>query len=85
MKIYNGMQAAIEGDDPKTWVYGDEAEAYFQQHVWPWHVNLLLKLLAQARAGEYTPNPDNQPQPPADELPFPFNVYTEGDLADTAE
>ncbi len=81
MRIYNAMQATVNANDPKTWVIGDEAEAFFNQHVWPWHVNLLLKLLDEARAGQYTPRPEDIPQPPAGPLPFPYNVYVEGDLA----
>jgi hypothetical protein len=80
MHVYDAMRATVSANDPKTWVYGDEAEAYFDQHVWPWHVNLLLKLLDQARAGHYVSQPEDVPRPAAGPLPFPYNVYAEGDL-----
>lgn len=80
MHIINGMQGAFNSSDPTTWVYGEEAEAYFADNIWPWHINLLLKLLDEARAGHYQASPDHVPQPPEGELPFPYNVYKEGDL-----
>ncbi len=80
MQVYNGMNEAVNAKDPATWVYGDEAEAYFQQHVWPWHINLLLRLLDEARAGQYQPKTEHQPRPAAGPLPFPYNVYEKGDL-----
>jgi hypothetical protein len=80
MRICNGMQSSVDSDDPRTWVYGDEADAFFHDHIWPWHLNLLLQLLDQARQGQYRPDPDNIPKPAADTPPYPYNVYAEGDL-----
>jgi hypothetical protein len=80
MRIYNGMQSSVNADDPKTWVYGDEAEAFFNEHVWPWHLNLLLRLLDKARSGQFRLDPNNVPKPASGPLPFPYNVYVDGDL-----
>lgn len=85
MRVYNAMRATVDADDPKTWVYGDEADAYFDQHIWAWHVDLLLKLLDEARQGQYQYHPEDIPHPATGPLPFPYNVYEDGDLKkDTA-
>lgn len=80
MRVYNGMQKAVKADDPKTWVYGDEAEAYFHEHIWPWHINMLLEMLDEARTGNYTADPGNIPHKATGPLTYPYNVYEDGDL-----
>ena len=74
MAVHNKLREHVVGDDPQTWVMGDEADSFFDQHVLAWHVNLLLNLLDEARAGHYEAHNKDVPQPPADELPFPYNV-----------
>lgn len=74
MRIYNMMQNSVVGDDPKTWVFGDEAEAFFNQHVWAWHVNLLLELLQEARQEGFLARTEDQPQPAQRALPYPYNL-----------